>query len=113
MTLVSSLRTLLRIQGQVALMPQRNLTPCKSKVSARALLNVAILFLMACAVGCNGGSYPTPQVTTAVGRAGACEFCRKPIEMIGEENMVTVGSSRFPVCDDTCGAGLQKRLKNQ
>ena len=95
-------------------MPRIHLTLCEPTTLAHSLLCFAIL-LLACAIGCDGGHgpYPTPRVTTAVGSTGTCEFCQKPIEMVGDENMVTVGSSRFPVCDSTCGARLQEKFKDQ
>ena len=101
------------------------LTQCCRMASTRActrtynpILLLSGLFLSALllstAAGCGGsGPYPAPRVTTAVGRAGPCEFCRKPIEMVGEEHMITVGSSRFPVCGGTCGAKLREKLENQ
>jgi hypothetical protein len=80
---------------------------------AIVLLSFSVLFA-ASTLGCSGsGPYPTAQVTTAIGRAGTCEFCHKAIEMVGEENMVAVGSSRFPVCNSSCGARLREKLKNQ
>ena len=56
--------------------------------------------------------YPTPQVTTAVGRSAVCEACGERIAEVSEENLTTIDGARFVVCDETCAEAQRHWMQN-
>lgn len=64
-------------------------------------------------VGCGEQPpYPTPQVTTAVGRPAVCEACGERIAEVSEQNLTTIDGARFVVCDETCAETQRHWMRN-
>jgi NAD-dependent SIR2 family protein deacetylase len=78
----------------------------------RKLFSLSLVFFLATCVGC-GSPYPEPTVRTAEGHPGKCSECGKEIALVGEPNMITIGSTRFVVCDSKCGAKMTEKMEGQ
>ncbi len=79
-------------------------------VFSRGFTSVTLMALLA---GCGERPpYPTPQVTTAVGRPAVCEACGERIAEVSEENLTTIDGARFVICDDTCREKQRHWMRN-
>lgn len=66
--------------------------------------NFLLLFLaVSLQAGCGQSrGYPETTVTSPIGREGVCVTCRKKIDSVTAENLVTVEGNQFIVCSDEC-----------
>lgn len=73
-----------------------------------------ILMLAWLAVAGCGGQSPYPQTVarTPVGRDGVCFACQKKIDQVKDANLVTIGATRFVVCDEKCEAKAKQMAEN-
>ncbi|MCA9188235.1 MAG: hypothetical protein KDA99_21555 [Planctomycetales bacterium] len=77
---------------------------------------VKLLAVTACLLmftGCWHSPYPQPAVGSPIGRTFKCEACGKVVENVSDTQFVTMGPSRFVVCDDQCAENLRQQMTGQ
>jgi hypothetical protein len=64
---------------------------------------MAILIGIGVQSGCREvAGYPETTVPSPHGRPGVCFSCRKAIDSVTDENLMTVDGIRFTVCSNAC-----------
>lgn len=78
-------------------------------------LIVAAVLAIGVLPGCSGQAkpYPEAKVTTLVGKPGKCAFCKKEIENVEQNHLVTIKSTRYILCNEKCAAGMEEWVKHQ
>jgi hypothetical protein len=69
------------------------------------------LLLIGCAE--QGPHLETTTVTSALDQPGVCGHCKKEIEKMTEEHLITVRGNQHIVCDEKCEVDLKEWLAKQ
>jgi hypothetical protein len=82
----------------------------RMKGRRRRLIGVALLMLLPAlsTIGCGTKrGYPAAKPVEVIGQPGECAFCRKKIDRVEKENLVTLDAVEYIVCDDKCAESLR------
>jgi hypothetical protein len=85
-----------------------NMSPAKRTMTGVGrLLGLACLALLASVALSGCGSkpgYPTAKPVAVLDQPGECAYCRKKIERVTEDNLLTYDGVQYIVCSEECAA---------
>jgi hypothetical protein len=84
--------------------------------SGAALSALILLAGLACLLlpGCGQApGYPRVTPVSALNHPGLCANCGRKIDLVRQENLITIHGIEYIVCDETCAKGQEKLVANQ
>ena len=71
----------------------------------RIVCVVVFALLAASLTGCGSKpGYPTAKPVSVLNQPGECAYCRRKIERVTEDNLVTYDGVQYIVCSEECAA---------
>jgi hypothetical protein len=50
---------------------------------------------------------------SALNHPGTCAYCGRKIDLVGQDNLITIQAVEYVVCDETCAKGQEKAVAKQ
>jgi hypothetical protein len=57
--------------------------------------------------------YPKVTPVSALNHPGTCAYCGRKIDLVRQENLITIQAVEYVVCDETCAKGQEKAVAKQ